>query len=283
MTRKNKSKHRIQPAHGADLLPEQEKALSLRVKQASAARAETAARREAGSKALSANVSTALAQALHSEDFTMLDSILRTTPSSVRAASIAKLDPALALVLLRRCAQIFQLKASRAQEVLPWIKELVVTHSVFLMSQPEVSTLLLPVVHVVREHLSTFARLRQLQGRLDLLMSRLPHLQDVALSAVPLYTFEEPELSTMDLGLLHEALQTAQEKSKAEEAEEELDLIDEDLSSEASEDQADRRKPLPVEVDVLDLAIDNADVRPPAKGSDDEDDDQDEMVEDGEE
>jgi len=170
----------------AERAPEDQRALLERVKQAG--HAPRPAVQNLGE--IVASTVRPLSQALRLDDRRLLDDILKETPPLAVGPTAQRLDAAEGLELLTRCTQVFQAQPERAAEVIPWIKEVVKAHAVFLMAQPEVAALLAPVQYAIREHLGTMSKLLLLEGRLDLVLSRLPGSSEVRVPPVaPLVTF----------------------------------------------------------------------------------------------
>ena len=211
--KKVKSKKPKKPAYKigaaneyADVSEDQQKALHERIRDNSGAKRLAAQ----DIQNVTSSIVTALAQALHTNDQQMLDDILQDTSTATISTTIRRMEAGLALQLLQKCTQIFQKEPTRAQQVLPWIKESLNVHAVFLMSQPDMHIMLAPVQQVIKEHLATFDKVLLLQGRLELLLSRLPAHTEIKLNPRPLSRFLEesedfPNFSSMadvDIGMV---------------------------------------------------------------------------------
>ena len=172
----------------ADIPPSEQKALHARIKDEMS----SASPPVQNKVAMTASLVTVITQAIHTDDQQMLNDILKEGCQPIQIeTTVRRLEPGVALDLLHKCTEIFQKEPTRAQEVLSWIKEVVKTHATFLVSQPNIAVYLAPVQHVIKEHLANFDKLLMLQGRLELLLGRLPTHGMATTDPVPLSAFVE--------------------------------------------------------------------------------------------
>jgi len=118
-------------------------------------------------------VRTALVQALHSNDHTLLEYCLHVTDSGVINKTIQKLPPQYIVSLMKAIVDRLQLKPARAASLLLWIKYLLYNHSSYLVSLPNLVNHLSVLYLAIDSRLTSYKKLVKLSGRLDLVLSQV--------------------------------------------------------------------------------------------------------------
>lgn len=163
-----------------------------------------------------------LTQALHTRDAALLEVCLSQSDAGVVAATVARLGAAHVLPLLAALVQRLQGRPARAAQLVTWLRALLVAHTAYLLSVPDLARSLSPLFQALDARLAVFRKLLALSGRLDLLLSlrSTARLAAVAAPAV----FDEREGGEL----------SSEGEEEAEEAEEEEEEADEGESGEES-------------------------------------------------
>eukprot|EP01138_Halocafeteria_seosinensis_P002346 gb/GECG01002403.1/.p1 GENE.gb/GECG01002403.1/~~gb/GECG01002403.1/.p1 ORF type:complete len:555 (+),score=73.41 gb/GECG01002403.1/:1-1665(+) len=123
---------------------------------------------------LKTSVSSALQQALHSNDEAMLERcLLSATTAQTIDSTIAKLEPQYVMPLVNRLVAKFEAKPTRGPLLLSWMKSVLTIHTAHLMSTPELLSKLLGLYQTINGRVSVYEKLLRLEGRLDLLLSHV--------------------------------------------------------------------------------------------------------------
>eukprot|EP00698_Gefionella_okellyi_P021909 TRINITY_DN7183_c0_g1_i1.p1 TRINITY_DN7183_c0_g1~~TRINITY_DN7183_c0_g1_i1.p1 ORF type:complete len:672 (-),score=158.70 TRINITY_DN7183_c0_g1_i1:18-1985(-) len=112
----------------------------------------------------------ALLQALHSGDKALLEEVLVVQDSAAIRGTVGKLQGPVALQLLQTCVDKFYSRPNRAGTLIVWIRTLLLLHTGFLMSVPDLPKKLSSLYQVVDQRVSMYKKLLLLHGRLDLLL-----------------------------------------------------------------------------------------------------------------
>ena len=124
------------------------------------------------------SLATILTQALQAKDDAQLELVLsNSNEKGVVQATVARLPPQLVLPFVTRLVSRLQTKPSRAQQLLSWVRAVLVQHTGFLLSQPALVANLEALYTVIDSRVAVYKKLLKLSGRLDLLMSQLPSEQ----------------------------------------------------------------------------------------------------------
>jgi len=124
------------------------------------------------------SLATILTQALQAKDDAQLELVLsNSNEKGVVQATVARLPPQLVLPFVTRLVSRLQAKPSRAQQLLSWVRAVLVQHTGFLLSQPALVANLEALYTVIDSRVAVYKKLLKLSGRLDLLMSQLPSEQ----------------------------------------------------------------------------------------------------------
>eukprot|EP00998_Keelungia_sp_KM082_P000474 NODE_10553_length_484_cov_27.294118_g10530_i0.p1 GENE.NODE_10553_length_484_cov_27.294118_g10530_i0~~NODE_10553_length_484_cov_27.294118_g10530_i0.p1 ORF type:complete len:144 (-),score=28.46 NODE_10553_length_484_cov_27.294118_g10530_i0:51-458(-) len=124
----------------------------------------------AAEAASTAGVKQGLVQALHLKDDTLMEQYLIQEVVALDT-TVQSLQPAHVQQLLAYCTRRLQQNPNSAPKIIPWIRSILLHHSVHLLSQPETAQLLEPLQGILADHIGTFDKLTQLHGRLDLLVA----------------------------------------------------------------------------------------------------------------
>ncbi|KAK6461294.1 component of small subunit processosome [Scheffersomyces coipomensis] len=110
-----------------------------------------------------------LSQSLRNNDHSLLETVLSNRDAQVIQNTIAKLDPALAVVLLDRLSERIQRQASRFDQLNYWLKWIIIIHGSIISSIPNLSIKLSNLHSALIKKADTLPRLLELQGRLNML------------------------------------------------------------------------------------------------------------------
>ncbi|KAK4873052.1 hypothetical protein RN001_015081 [Aquatica leii] len=120
------------------------------------------------------NVAQLLIQGLHSKDKTMLKSVLNSEhEESVIKNTIKRLPVPVVLPLIEELTSLIQGTTVPSQSGCIWLKHLLQIHSAIFLSNPELPSMLAPVLGCIESRLSLLMPLNRLRGRLDLLVSQV--------------------------------------------------------------------------------------------------------------
>lgn len=124
--------------------------------------------RQAGS------LQTVLQQALHTNDVSLVGYCLRqgARDEAVIKRTVARLPIGSILPLLTAVTSRYKSKPNRGVHLLNWIKNIINTHTSYLMTVPELSEKLNVFHHCVNQRLSVFNKLLALNGRLELVINQ---------------------------------------------------------------------------------------------------------------
>lgn len=114
-----------------------------------------------------------LAQALHSNDNALLEECLNNTNEAVVRNTVSRLPPQLAVQFLIDVVHKLEARPSRGVMLMSWIRAVLLIHSSYLMTVPDLPEVLSGMYSLVDTRLSVFPRLLKLSGRLDLLLSQI--------------------------------------------------------------------------------------------------------------
>jgi U3 small nucleolar RNA-associated protein 5 len=121
-----------------------------------------------------------LMQALHSSDNQLVEQCLATHDPIVIQNTIKKLPTLYVLPFLSRVVQKFQMRPNRGPVLVIWIKAVLILHTAYLMSVPNLIKHLTGLYQIIDTRLATFKRLLRLSGRLDLVMSQVTFRSEMA-------------------------------------------------------------------------------------------------------
>eukprot|EP00012_Vannella_robusta_P008434 CAMPEP_0206201038 /NCGR_PEP_ID=MMETSP0166-20121206/11273_1 /ASSEMBLY_ACC=CAM_ASM_000260 /TAXON_ID=95228 /ORGANISM="Vannella robusta, Strain DIVA3 518/3/11/1/6" /LENGTH=534 /DNA_ID=CAMNT_0053619563 /DNA_START=91 /DNA_END=1695 /DNA_ORIENTATION=+ len=117
-----------------------------------------------------------LLQALQSGDDQLLETCLTVDDITMIQRTVERLPSEYILPFLNTIIQKFQSKPNRASELIPWIQTIVMLHTSFLMTIPDLNaTALSGLYQTVDARLNSYNKLLKLSGRLDLLLSQISY------------------------------------------------------------------------------------------------------------
>lgn len=114
-------------------------------------------------------LTTVLAQALKSNDHSLLETVLINKDQQVIQNTIARLDSALAIVLLDRLSERLARQATRFDQLVHWIKWIIIIHGGILSSLPSLASKLSNLHGILSRKANTLPRLLQLQSKMNII------------------------------------------------------------------------------------------------------------------
>ncbi|KAG0302410.1 WD repeat-containing protein 43 [Dissophora globulifera] len=147
-----------------------------------------------------------LIQALHSNDIPLLEACLTFNNVEVIRNTIRRLPTAYVVPFLTQVIHKFQQKPNRGEALLEWIKAVLLIHTAYLMTVPDLVKKLSNFYQTLDSRVSVFQKLQNLHGRLDLVMSQIEMRQqyeaeDTTNEATTVYVEDEDEEADEDLDL----------------------------------------------------------------------------------
>lgn len=110
-----------------------------------------------------------LSQALKSNDQALLDNVLANKDQQVIQNTITRLDSSLAILLLDRISDKLARQAGKFDQLLYWIKWIVIIHGGILSSLSGLSSKLSNLHGILSKKADTLPRLMQLQGKMSII------------------------------------------------------------------------------------------------------------------
>lgn len=120
-----------------------------------------------------ASLGTVLAQALRTNDVSLLESCLHTTDLNTIRATIQRLDSPLAGTLLQKLAERLHRRPGRAGSLMVWVQWTLVTHGGYLATQKDLIKKLAELNRVIDERAKGLQSLLSLKGKLDMLEAQI--------------------------------------------------------------------------------------------------------------
>ncbi|KAK3830055.1 MAG: WD40-repeat-containing domain protein [Linnemannia gamsii] len=147
-----------------------------------------------------------LIQALHSNDLQLLEACLTYSNVEVIRNTVRRLPAAYVIPFLTQVIHKFQQKPSRGEALLEWIKAVLLIHTAYLMTVPDLIKKLSNFYQTLDSRVSVYQKLTNLNGRLDLLMSQVELTQsrdtnDTANEAETVYREDEDDEDDEDMDL----------------------------------------------------------------------------------
>jgi U3 small nucleolar RNA-associated protein 5 len=145
-----------------------------------------------------------LAQALHSNDKSLLEDCLNNTNEGTVRNTVMRLPPTLAVRFLTDVVGRLEAKPSRGVTLMVWIRAVLLIHSSYLMTVPDLPNILSGLYNLIDARLAVFPQLLKLSGRLDLLLSQIALKSqaapggDAAELQVPITSFVDEESDLED-------------------------------------------------------------------------------------
>ncbi|KAF8936473.1 WD40-repeat-containing domain protein [Dissophora ornata] len=147
-----------------------------------------------------------LIQALHSNDLQLLEACLTFNNVEVIRNTVRRLPTAYVVPFLTQVIHKFQQKPNRGEALLEWIKAVLLIHTAYLMTVPDLIKKLSNFYQTLDSRVSVFQKLLNLHGRLDLVMSQIEMRQqyeaeDTTNEATTVYVEDEDDDEGEDLDL----------------------------------------------------------------------------------
>jgi len=114
-----------------------------------------------------------LIQALHSNDLQLLEACLTFNNVEVIRNTVRRLPTTYVVPFLTQVIHKFQQKPNRGEALLEWIKAVLLIHTAYLMTVPDLVKKLSNFYQTLDARVSVFQKLLNLHGRLDLVMSQI--------------------------------------------------------------------------------------------------------------
>lgn len=122
------------------------------------------------------SIGVILLQALQSDDDQLLETCISVGDITMIQRTVERLPSEYILPFLNTIIRKFQMSPNRASDLMPWIQTVVMLHTSFLMTIPDLNvTSLSGLYQTVDSRLSTYPKLLKLSGRLDLLLSQISY------------------------------------------------------------------------------------------------------------
>ncbi|KAI9023879.1 WD40-repeat-containing domain protein [Phycomyces nitens] len=114
-----------------------------------------------------------LLQALHSSDVQLLEACLSHTRTDIVHRTVQRLPANYVIPLLLQLISKFQEKPSRGRSLLIWINAVLILHTAYLMTVPDLVNKLANFYQALDARLDVFPKLLSLRGRLDMVQSQI--------------------------------------------------------------------------------------------------------------
>lgn len=152
----------------------EEQSIEDRLKAINSASSETQRRKRSGPPAAD-SLAQMLIQALHSQDDTLLEDVLRhgRKKESVMKNTVKRLPVTLAIPFLKELVHKMEATPWRGEHLVLWIKHILSAHMAYLMTVPDLVHSLSGLYAMMESRVGAFTKLCRLQGRLDLMLSQV--------------------------------------------------------------------------------------------------------------
>ncbi|KAI7859133.1 WD40-repeat-containing domain protein [Circinella umbellata] len=114
-----------------------------------------------------------LLQALHSGDKALLEACLTQEKAEIVNTTVQRLPTAYVIPLMLQLIAKFQNSPGRGSGLLIWIKAVLLTHTTYLMTVPDLVAQLSTFYQALDARLAVFPKLLALRGRLDLIQNQI--------------------------------------------------------------------------------------------------------------
>jgi U3 small nucleolar RNA-associated protein 5 len=141
--------------------------------EAADAAATTDASRGLSERPDASSLSSLLEQALQSKDNAMLEYCLRTRDAKVIANTIKRVASVKVLELLDIIVLKFEKSPGRCARLCPWIRSILLHHTAYLMTQPDLVQSLSALYQILENRLKVHDALQRLSGRLSLVIGQI--------------------------------------------------------------------------------------------------------------
>jgi hypothetical protein len=124
------------------------------------------------------SLSRLLAQAVQSGDRSLLEEPLKVRREAVIRQTLRRLPVGLVVPLLKQLVRLLEMAPGRALELSLWLRHLLTQHSSYLMTQPQLVSLLSSFYQVLEVRSSVYSKLCRIHGKLDLMNIHEQHMAD---------------------------------------------------------------------------------------------------------
>nr|CAD7404842.1 unnamed protein product [Timema cristinae] len=124
------------------------------------------------------NLVQLLLQGLKSKDTLILHSVLLRKDEQLIFNTVSRLPLRTVAPLLTELCTLLQSKSQRNHMVVPWLKAMLAVHAGQLLSNPELSQMLAPLLSLIEARLGQLTPLMRLRGRLELLVGQIGAIAD---------------------------------------------------------------------------------------------------------
>lgn len=114
-------------------------------------------------------LTTVLSQSLKNNDHSLLETVLTNRDQQVIQNTISKLDSSLAIILLDRISERIARQANRFDQLVYWLKWIIIIHGGILSSLPGLSSKLSNLHGILSKKADTLPRLMQLQAKMQII------------------------------------------------------------------------------------------------------------------
>ncbi|CAL1675948.1 unnamed protein product [Lasius platythorax] len=145
-----------------------------------------------------ANMTQLLMQALNSKDKTILTTVLFTKNETVIRNTITKLPVQAITPLLKELTVMLQGKTYASKVAVMWLQALIATHAAHLMSRPDITEVLSPILSFIDAKLMLLTAVQRLRGRVSLITGQISqaneeHNKDIMEESLLVY--QDPDSS----------------------------------------------------------------------------------------
>ncbi|KAG9232199.1 putative U3 small nucleolar RNA-associated protein 5 [Amylocarpus encephaloides] len=140
-----------------------------------------------------ASLGTVLAQALRTNDVSLLESCLHTTDVNIVRATVQRLESSLAATLLQKIAERLHRRPGRSGTLMVWVQWTLVTHGGYLATQRDLVKKLSDLNRVIDERAKGLQPLLSLKGKLDMLEAQIEIRKNIQRQRLGIDEDEEDE------------------------------------------------------------------------------------------
>lgn len=146
---------------------------------------------------------TTVIQGVHGKDKSFLDTAFSETDLCIIEGCVERLPSTYVMPLLMLLSERLSMKPNKGPLLLPWLKNILIFHSATLISSPDITAKLAPLIESLELRASSHQRMAELGGKIDLLLSQVAHknstqkglMQAADIAALePLQTYTEEAL-----------------------------------------------------------------------------------------
>jgi len=184
-----------------------------------------------------------LEQALHSRDKKLLGACLDVVDPEIVKNTVQRLNPATIVAFTQELVKRFQAKPNQGIILTVWLRSVLSNHASYLTTIPDLVTILSSLYLSLDNRLSSFNKLLQLHGRLDLVLEQVSKTEKpVPISTQKVTVYEEPDDVEQDLLSKDEEQSMDKENSSESEDNDQSEGDDKDSEEEDDRDSEDNYK-----------------------------------------